>query len=125
MRSSYDCESSCTPPWCYLPCLAKSKEDAISDPVPGSPSPAAVAEEKPPLVQKIEPVVAGDEDEEGCKEVPVALKSSLKKADCVDGKNVVKGNVKWMDLLGKDLTQVKEFEPMYVMFSLPVLRSLN
>jgi len=24
---------------------------------------------------------------------------------------VVKGNVKWKDLLGKDLTQVKEFEP--------------
>jgi hypothetical protein len=126
MRSSYDCESNCTPPLCCLPCLAKSKEDAISDPVPGSPSPAAVAEEKPPLVQKIELAAAGDDDdEEGCKEVPVALKSSLKKADCVDGKNVVKGSVKWMDLLGKDLTQVKEFEPRYAMFSLPVLPSLN
>jgi hypothetical protein len=79
-----------------------------------------------PLVQKVEATaVAGDDDEEGYKEVPVAPKSSLKRADCVDRKNVVKGNVKWMDLLGKDLTQVKEFEPRYVTFSLLVLLSLN
>ncbi|KAK3124552.1 hypothetical protein QOZ80_7BG0588270 [Eleusine coracana subsp. coracana] len=111
MRSSYDCESNCAPPLCYLPCLPKSKEDAGSDPVPGPPSPAAVAEEKPPLVQKIEAAAAGGNDEDDYKEVPVAPKSSLKRADCADNKNVVKGNVKWMDLLGKDLTQVKEFEP--------------
>lgn len=131
MRSSHDCESNCAPPLCYLPCLPKSKEDAGSDPVPGSPSPAAVTEEKPPLVQKIEAAAAaaGGNVEEGFKEVPVAPKSSLKRADCVDSKNVVKGNVKWMDLLGKDLTQVKEFEPRYVMCSchatFPVLSSLN
>lgn len=120
MRSSHDCESNCAPPLCYLPCLLKSKEDAVNDPVPGSPSPTAVAEEKPPLVQKIEPPAAaadGFNDEEGFKEVPVAPKSSLKRADCGDNKNVVKGNVKWMDLLGKDLTQVKEFEPRYGVFS--------
>ncbi|TVU41667.1 hypothetical protein EJB05_15206, partial [Eragrostis curvula] len=97
MRSSVDCESNCAPP------LRRS--------CPGVPEPAAVAEEKPPLVQKIEAVAAGVEDEEGCKEVPVAPKSSLKRSDCVDSRNVVKGHVKWMDLLGKDLTQVKEFEP--------------
>ncbi|XP_062188194.1 uncharacterized protein LOC133891490 [Phragmites australis] len=114
MRSSSHCESNCAPPLCYLPCLPKSKDDAGSDPVSESPSPAAVTEDKPPLVQKIEAAAAataGDDEEGCCKEVAVAPKSSLKKANCVDNKNVVKGNVKWMDLLGKDLTHVKEFEP--------------
>lgn len=68
------------------------------------------------MVQKIEEAAAApggdDDDEKGCKEVAVASKSCLKRADCADSsKNVVKGNVKWKDLLGKDLTQVKEFEP--------------
>jgi hypothetical protein len=122
MRSSYDCESNCAPPLCCLPCFPKSKEDASSDPVPGSPSTGAGT----PLVQKVEATAAaGDDDEECCKVIPVAPKSSLKKAHCVDRKNAVKGNVKWMDLLGKDLTQVKEFEPRYVTFSLLVLLSLN
>ncbi|OEL31314.1 hypothetical protein BAE44_0007669 [Dichanthelium oligosanthes] len=114
--SSSHCESNCAPPLCYLPCLLKSKDDAGCDPSSGSPSPAAVAEDKPPLVQKIEEAAAAtggeDNDEKGCKEVAVASKSCLKRADCVDSSNnVVKGNVKWKDLLGKDLTQVKEFEP--------------
>jgi len=120
MRSSSYCESNCAPPLCYLPCLLKSKDDAGGDLESESPSPAAVAEDKPPVVQKIEEAAAAtgggdddDDDEKGCKEVAVASKSCLKRADCVDSsKNVVKGNnVKWKDLLGKDLTQVKEFEP--------------
>ncbi|CAN6209438.1 unnamed protein product [Urochloa humidicola] len=116
MRSSSYCESNCALPLCYLPCLLKSKEDAGGDLASQSPSPAAVAEDKPPVVQKIEETAAatgGDaDDEKGCKEVAVASKSCLKRADCVDSNNnVVKGNVKWKDLLGKDLTQVKEFEP--------------
>ncbi|CAL5078551.1 unnamed protein product [Urochloa decumbens] len=116
MRSSSYCESNCAPPLCYLSCLLKSKEDAGGDLASRSPSPAAVAEEKPPVVQKIEETAAatgGDgDDEKGCKEVAVASKSCLKRADCVDSSNnVVKGNVKWKDFLGKDLTQVKEFEP--------------
>lgn len=119
MRSSSHCESNCAPPLCYLPCLLKSKDDAGGDLVSGSPSPAAVAEEKPPVVQKIEEAAAAtgggdDDDDKGCKVVAVASKSCLKRADCVDSsKDVMKGNVKWKDLLGKDLTQVKEFEPRY------------
>ncbi|KAF8714190.1 hypothetical protein HU200_028204 [Digitaria exilis] len=118
MRSSSHCESNCAPPLCYLPCLLKSKDDAGGDLVSGSPSPAAVAEDRPPVVQKIEEAAAatgGDDDDKGCKVVAVASKSCLKRADCVDSsKDVVKGNVKWRDLLGKeDLTQVKEFEPRY------------
>ena len=123
MRSSSYCESNCAPPLCYLPCLLKSKDDAGGDLESESPSPAAVAEDKPPVVQKIEEAAAAtsgdDDDEKGCKEVAVASKSCLKRADCVDSsKNVVKGNnVKWKDLLGKDLTQVKEFEPRYALCS--------
>lgn len=115
MRSSSHCESICAPPLCYLPCLPKSKDDAGSGPPSGSPSPAAVAEDKPPEVQKIEEAAAGDEDDGGTKrykEVAVASKSCLKRANCADSsKDMGKGNVKWRDLLGKDLTQVKEFEP--------------
>ncbi|KAL5198152.1 hypothetical protein ABZP36_001664, partial [Zizania latifolia] len=118
MRSSH-CESYCAPPLCHLPCLPKSKDDSSTDDVvTASPSPAitgvaAFAEDKPPQVQKIEAATADSDDEEGSKEVMVEVppKSSLKKANCVDSKNVVKGNVKWMDFLGKDLTEVKEFEP--------------
>ncbi|XP_062190332.1 uncharacterized protein LOC133893347 [Phragmites australis] len=116
MRSSSNCESNCAPPFCCLPCLHKSKDDADGDPVSGSPSPASVTEDKPPLVQKIESAAAAtggddDDDDEGFKQVAVAPKSSLKRVNCVDNKNVVKGNVKWMDFLGNELTQVKEFEP--------------
>jgi hypothetical protein len=41
----------------------------------------------------------------------VPAKSSLKKANCGDNKCAAKGNVQWLDLLGKDLTEVKEFKP--------------
>uniref|UniRef100_A0A0E0KK50 Uncharacterized protein n=1 Tax=Oryza punctata TaxID=4537 RepID=A0A0E0KK50_ORYPU len=131
MRLSH-CESYCGPPLCYIPCLPKSKDaaagdaahkskDATADDVPA----AAAAEEKPPPVQKIEEAVAekddddskevdGDEEDDDVKTVappPAPLKSNLKKADCADSKCAEKGNVKWLDLLGKDLTEVKEFEP--------------
>uniref|UniRef100_A0A0E0HX79 Uncharacterized protein n=2 Tax=Oryza TaxID=4527 RepID=A0A0E0HX79_ORYNI len=128
MRSSH-CESYCAPPLCNLPCLPKSKDDSTTDdaaaassPTPATVVAAAFAEDKPPPLQKIEAAVTANKDhdddgdgggDEGSKEVVVTVvpKSSLKKTNCEDSKNVVKGNVKWMDLLGKDLTQVKEFEP--------------
>jgi hypothetical protein len=40
----------------------------------------------------------------------VLTKSSLKKANCGDSKCAAKGNVQLLDLLGKDLTEVKEFK---------------
>lgn len=131
MRSSH-CESYCAPPLCNLPCLPKSKDDSTTDdaaaassPTPATVVAAAFAEDKPPPLQKIEAAVTANKDhdddgdgggDEGSKEVVVTVvpKSSLKKTNCEDSKNVVKGNVKWMDLLGKDLTQVKEFEPRYI-----------
>ena len=85
MRSSSYGESNCAPPLCYLPCLLKSKDDAGGDLESKSPSLAAVAEDKPPVVQKIEEAAAAtsgdDDDEKGCKEVAVASKSCLKRAD--------------------------------------------
>lgn len=127
MRSSSYCESYCAPPLCYFPCLPKSKDDAGGgDPKSGSPSPAAVAEDKPPVVQKIEessPAAAAaatgsvdgvGDDDKFYREVAVAPKSCLKRANYEDSSKIAaKGNVKWRDLLGKDLTQVKEFEPRY------------
>ncbi|XP_006658316.1 uncharacterized protein LOC102699798 [Oryza brachyantha] len=124
MRSSH-CESYCAPPLCNIPCLPKSKDDSTADDVAAAASPtpatgvaAALAEDKPPPVQKIEAATADkddndNDDDEASKEVVVTVvpKSSLKKTSCEDSKNVVKGNVKWMDLLGKDLAEVKEFEP--------------
>uniref|UniRef100_A0A0D9W037 Uncharacterized protein n=1 Tax=Leersia perrieri TaxID=77586 RepID=A0A0D9W037_9ORYZ len=128
MRLSH-CESYCGPPLCYIPCIPKSK-DAASDAVPAAPVAAAAVDDKPPPVQKIEETVAEKDDDES-KEVdgdgddeektavaavppPAPLKSNLKKGDCADNKYAEKGNVKWLDLLGKDLTEVKEFEPRYI-----------
>lgn len=52
------------------------------------------------------------DDDKFYREVAVAPKSCLKRANCEDSSKIAaKGNVKWRDLLGKDLTQVKEFEP--------------
>uniref|UniRef100_J3NCV7 Uncharacterized protein n=1 Tax=Oryza brachyantha TaxID=4533 RepID=J3NCV7_ORYBR len=113
MRSSH-CESYCTPPLCNLPCLPKSKYKSTADDVAAAASPtpatgvaAALAEDKPPPVQKIEAATTDkdddDDDDEASKEVVVTVvpKSSLKKTNCEDSKNVVKGNAKWMDLLGR------------------------
>ncbi|KAG8061267.1 hypothetical protein GUJ93_ZPchr0003g18647 [Zizania palustris] len=125
MRLSH-CQSYCGPPLCYIPCFPKSK-DAGNNVVSAVPCPAA-DEGKPPLVQKIEEEVVAENDDDDSEEEedggggektavavaalpPAPLKSNLKKADCTDSNCVVKGNVKWLDLLGKDLTEVKEFEP--------------
>lgn len=44
-----------------------------------------------------------------CETLP---KSSLRKPRIPDPGQVVKGNVKWMDLTGKELSEIKEFEPL-------------
>ena len=120
MRLSH-CESHCAGPFRFISCLPKSKDasrDAASEPAPRS---AAVAEEEPPPVQKIEAPVPGKEDDEeeaqkhedGEKAAPPPKKSCLKKAICGDDKCAAKCNVQWLDLLGEDLTEVKEYEPRY------------
>ncbi|KAM3278813.1 hypothetical protein ACQJBY_046228 [Aegilops geniculata] len=131
MRLSH-CETYCASPLRYIPCLPKSKDappPAAADAVSAAPCPVSVAatEDKPPQVQKFEAVAPAaaaadkDEDDKDHKEhedgektapPPPLPKSNLKKANCgEDGVCAPKGNVKWLDLLGKDLTEVKEFEP--------------
>ena len=120
MRLSH-CESHCAGPFRFISCLPKSK-DASRDATPApAPRSAAVAEEEPPPVQKIEAPVPGKEDDEeeaqkhedGEKAAPPPKKSCLKKANCGDDKCAAKCNVQWLDLLGEDLTEVKEYEPRY------------
>lgn len=119
MRLSH-CESHCAGPFRFIPCLLPSKDasrDAASAPAP---RPAAGAEEEPPPVQKIEVPVAGkdgdaekhEDDEKATATAPA--KSCLKKTSCGDVRCADKGNVKWLDLLGKDLTEIKEYEPRYI-----------
>ena len=40
------------------------------------------------------------------------LKSSLKKSPVSGSEEVGKGRVKWMDFVGKELVEIREFEPM-------------
>lgn len=136
MRLSH-CESHCADPFRFIPCLPKSKDASRGAASALAPRPAAVAEEEEeaPPVQKIEVPVAGKEEEEeaaeeyedGEEETVVATaaapaKSCLKKANGGDDKRAAKGTVQWLDLLGKDLTEVKEYEPRYVSSSSMNLR---
>jgi hypothetical protein len=137
MRLSH-CESYCASPPCYIPCLPKSKD---APPGAGALStPPCPVEDKPPPVQKFEPVEAPEKDdaesrkdEDGEKTLAAVVappKSNLKKPNCAaDGVCAPKGNVKWLDLLGKDLTEVREFEPRYnqssqIFFSTPPMNWL-
>lgn len=43
--------------------------------------------------------------------VEIVPKSSLKKSSSQSGKEVEKGKVQWMDFFGKELTEIREFEP--------------
>ncbi|KAF3325149.1 hypothetical protein FCM35_KLT10220 [Carex littledalei] len=84
------------PVFLYFSCLHKLKEDRfISSP---HPKPDKVSLEEKPRVN--------------CDTETVILKSSLKKNGCSDYIGVEKRNVKWMDLVGKELVEIREFEPM-------------
>ncbi|RZS10301.1 hypothetical protein BHM03_00041500 [Ensete ventricosum] len=54
--------------------------------------------------------VAIEQNSSENEKVEIFLKSSLKKPREMDSEQVPKGNVKWMDLLGKELAEIKEFE---------------
>ncbi|KAG0451122.1 hypothetical protein HPP92_026395 [Vanilla planifolia] len=45
------------------------------------------------------------------EKVDVSLKSSLKKSSDSGKREVGKGRVNWMDFVGKELVEIKEFEP--------------
>lgn len=78
------------------------------------PSSVSVVLEKKSLDEKVvefEKSKRLDEKENG--KVDVAIKSSLKKpvAGCGE-KGVKKGRVKWMDFVGKELVEIREFESL-------------
>ncbi|RZS00139.1 hypothetical protein BHM03_00029791 [Ensete ventricosum] len=68
---------------------------------------SVVLEEKP-SEEKV--VVEQNTEEDG--KVEISPKSSLKKPRASDSEQVHKRNVKWMDLLGKELLEIREFETM-------------
>ncbi|KAJ8513051.1 hypothetical protein OPV22_003485 [Ensete ventricosum] len=89
----------------YPPCPPKSQRgDAES--VSSSPAPASTILEEKPSEEKI--AAEQNSAEDGKDEI--LLKSSLKKPRASDLEPVGKGNVKWLDLLGKELVEIKEFE---------------
>ncbi|KAG9452017.1 hypothetical protein H6P81_004921 [Aristolochia fimbriata] len=68
--------------------------------------------------EKVELEKEKDKDKEKekdvlCREAGVLPKSSLRKPSGSDSSDseVVKGRVQWMDFLGKELVEIKEFEP--------------
>lgn len=87
------------PVFLYFSCLHKLKEDRfISSP----PKPDKVSLEEKPLDERV-----------NCDTEGVILKSSLKKNGCCDSIGVEeKRNVKWMDFVGKELVEIREFEPL-------------
>ncbi|XP_042443687.1 uncharacterized protein LOC122028823 [Zingiber officinale] len=112
MLSSCCCQ--CSPVCCWksslpsdLPNHPKSQwgdaQHAATDPPP-----VPITLEKKPSCEKV--VIEQKSASEGkCTEI--LLKSSLKKPRVSDSEQNVKGNVKWLDFLGKELVEVKEFEP--------------
>lgn len=101
---SFFCCSKPSPSKHRSPSPPKSEDGQDASSIP---APIAVA-----LLGKSSDEKAVDEQtraEEG--KADVFLKSCLKKPAGSDSKEVEKGNVKWMDLLGKELVELKEFEP--------------
>ncbi|URE20099.1 hypothetical protein MUK42_10637 [Musa troglodytarum] len=91
---------------CYPPCPPKSQWADAKNVSPTEAPVSVVSEEKP----SEERVVAEQNAEEDGK-VEISLKSSLKKQPrASDSEQVEKRSVKWMDLLGKELVEIREFE---------------
>lgn len=88
------------PVFLYFPCLNKLKDDRF---ISSQPQPDKISLEEKPLDE----VVNCEKEKEA-----VILKSSLKKDGCPELIGVEKRNVKWMDLVGKELVEIREFEPM-------------
>nr|XP_018680106.1 PREDICTED: uncharacterized protein LOC103982974 isoform X2 [Musa acuminata subsp. malaccensis] len=89
----------------YPPCPPKSQWGDAEN-VSSSPAPASTILAKKPSEEK---VVVEQTSPEGGKD-EISLKSSLKKPRSSDLEPFGKGNVKWLDLLGKELVEIKEFE---------------
>ncbi|XP_074579333.1 uncharacterized protein LOC141835841 isoform X2 [Curcuma longa] len=111
--------SSCR---CHYPmvcCLKSSVRSGLPKPNPPksqwgdaqhastNPPPVSITLEKKPSCEKV--VIEQKSAAEGKCEI--LLKSSLKKPRVSDSEQNVRGNVKWLDFFGKELVEIKEFEP--------------
>ncbi|RRT67464.1 hypothetical protein BHE74_00020450 [Ensete ventricosum] len=92
---------------CYSPCPPKSQWADAKNVAPTE-APVSVVLEEKPSEEKV--VVEQNTEEDG--KVEISPKSSLKKPRASDSEQVHKRNVKWMDLLGKELLEIREFETM-------------
>ncbi|XP_020275992.1 uncharacterized protein LOC109850383 [Asparagus officinalis] len=105
---------------CYSPLVCSSKSSfAHNSPcplkfedvklVPCSPSPVSIVLEKRSLDDKVVNIEKHKLDDD---KVEVVRKSSLKKPADRGAKRGKKGNVKWMDFVGKELFEIREFESL-------------
>ncbi|MQM03594.1 hypothetical protein Taro_036382, partial [Colocasia esculenta] len=88
----------------HYPPATLNLEDGQQEPACASPGPVPDAPEESPSEEKIEVEKVDDVT------VEVILKSSFKRPAESGSKDVAKGRVKWMDFMGKELVEVKEFE---------------
>ena len=90
----------------YSPCALKSEDiqHASSSPCPIIHGVEERLPDEKMVVEKIDGSVHG--------KVETLLKSILKKSSGSGPKEVGKREVKWMDMVGKELVEIKEFEPM-------------
>ncbi|KAJ4758846.1 nuclear polyadenylated RNA-binding protein [Rhynchospora pubera] len=116
MRISF-CDTNCTPIncvrslfCCCFPSLVATKDAPNHTPIPNSnlnqnSSANPIPNLGPDAVSASIDESSSDEKVSALGEVEVNRKSCLKKSN-----GEKKGNVKWMDLLGKELVEIKEFE---------------
>ena len=100
-------------------CFSKSSLDHHHSPCPLRledvqlvsciPSPVSAVLDKNSSDEK---VVAAEKNGLGCGKVEVVVKSILKKPAGHDAKGIDKGRVKWMDFVGKELVEIREFEAL-------------
>ncbi|CAL9104038.1 unnamed protein product [Musa textilis] len=94
---------------CYPPCPPKSQWADAKNVAPTE-APVSVVSEEKPSEERV--VVEQNAEEDG--KVEISLKSSLKKQPSAsDSEQVEKRSVKWMDLLGKELLEIREFETIF------------
>ncbi|KAG0473781.1 hypothetical protein HPP92_015132 [Vanilla planifolia] len=85
----------------FQPCTSKSEGSHCRS------SPSSVVEEK-----LCDSKVEKDENGADKEKKEIFLKSSLRKTTTTGSKEMAKECVKWMDNLGKELAEIREFEPV-------------
>ena len=101
-----NCFSKSSLDYHHSPCPLKLEDVKI---VSCSPSPVSVVSDKNSSDEK---VAEAEKNGLECGKVEVVVKSILKKPAGGCEKGVKKGRVKWMDFVGKELIEIREFEAL-------------